>query len=213
MSPSFKTQVQGMERRVPRETFPAPPDPRPKGSKGREGFECCLSELSQSGNPSKPTKGKGRRGYRQRTKSKQRKRSESSDGESGESGSGSNPSPGSGTGSGSELEGVAIVRDYEKRWDARRRDPRVNGADIYVARFTKHGMGSARPCWRCLEWSRWAGIKRIFHWNDEEGRFEVVKVNSANLAHYETHADVRLFAGLVGNPLLHLLLHRRSTTF
>jgi len=88
-------------------------------------------------------------------------------------------------------------REAQKGWHARRRDPRVNGADIYVARFTKNGMGSAKPCWRCLEWCRWAGVKRVFHWNGEEGKFDVVKVNSAqgNIA-YETHADFRLFAGL-----------------
>lgn len=88
-------------------------------------------------------------------------------------------------------------RDVEKRWDARRRDSRVNGADIYVARFTKSGTGTAKPCWRCLEWCRWAGVKRIFHWNAEELKFEMVKVNSAQLDQYETHADIRLFAGLV----------------
>ena len=59
-------------------------------------------------------------------------------------------------------------------------------------------MGSAAPCWRCLEWCRWAGVKRIFHWNGDESRFDVVKVNNAQGAvMYETHADVRLFAGLV----------------
>ena len=64
-------------------------------------------------------------------------------------------------------------------------------------------MGSAAPCWRCLEWCRWAGVKRIFHWNGDESRFDVVKVNNAQGAvMYETHADVRLFAGLVrGSPL------------
>jgi len=82
------------------------------------------------------------------------------------------------------------------KWDARRRDPRVNGADIYVARFTKQGVGSARPCWRCLEWCRWAGVKRVFHWNGEASRFEVVKVNGVHGDVYETHADGRLFAGL-----------------
>ncbi|CDO77481.1 hypothetical protein BN946_scf184902.g15 [Trametes cinnabarina] len=40
MSPSFKTQVQGMERRVPPAT---PPEPRTKGSKGSAGPERCLS--------------------------------------------------------------------------------------------------------------------------------------------------------------------------
>ena len=94
------------------------------------------------------------------------------------------------------------VKDGDRGWDTRRRDPRANGADIYVARFTKNGMGSARPCWRCLEWCRWAGVKRIFHWNAEENRFEVVKVNSAQSGQYETHADIRLFAGLVRDLFL-----------
>ncbi|GBE86947.1 hypothetical protein SCP_1001910 [Sparassis crispa] len=96
----------------------------------------------------------------------------------------------------SESCGSCSGKEVERRWDARRRDSRVNGADIYVARFTKNGMGSARPCWRCLEWCKWAGVKRIFHWNNEEGRFDVVKVNSAQRDIYETHADFRLFAGL-----------------
>lgn len=80
----------------------------------------------------------------------------------------------------------------------------MNGADIYVARFTKSGMtGSAAPCWRCLEWCRWAGVKRIFHWNADEGGFDVVKVNNPQGGGmYETHADVRLFAGLVRGLLL-----------
>ncbi|KAI0696091.1 hypothetical protein BC835DRAFT_1414489 [Cytidiella melzeri] len=83
-----------------------------------------------------------------------------------------------------------------KGWDVRRREPRVNGADIYVARITKNGTGSAKPCWRCLEWCRWAGVKRVFHWNSEEGRFDVVKVNGDGRENYETRADLRLFAGL-----------------
>jgi hypothetical protein len=58
-------------------------------------------------------------------------------------------------------------------------------------------MGSAKPCWRCLEWCRWAGVKRIFHWNGEEGKFDMVKVNTAERDQYETHADIRLFAGMV----------------
>ncbi|KAI0339138.1 hypothetical protein BDW22DRAFT_1347992 [Trametopsis cervina] len=82
-----------------------------------------------------------------------------------------------------------------KGWDVRRRDPRVNGADIYVARTTKNGMGDAKPCWRCLEWCRWAGVKRVFHWNSEEGRFDMVKVNSEGRENYETRADSRLFSG------------------
>jgi hypothetical protein len=45
-----------------------------------------------------------------------------------------------------------VVVDVEKAWSARRRDPRINGVDLYVARVTKVGMGSAKPCWWCLEW-------------------------------------------------------------
>ena len=93
--------------------------------------------------------------------------------------------------------GGPVVVDVEKAWSARRRDPRINGADLYVARVTKVGMGSAKPCWRCLEWCRWAGVKRIFHWNGEEGKFDMVKVNTAERDQYETHADIRLFAGMV----------------
>ncbi|KAH9176072.1 hypothetical protein EDB89DRAFT_2091960 [Lactarius sanguifluus] len=86
--------------------------------------------------------------------------------------------------------------EADKAWSARRRDPRINGADIYVARVTKVGMGSARPCWRCVEWCRWAGVKRIFHWNGEDGKFDMVKVNTAERDQYETHADIRLYAGM-----------------
>ncbi|KIJ06007.1 hypothetical protein PAXINDRAFT_140914 [Paxillus involutus ATCC 200175] len=61
--------------------------------------------------------------------------------------------------------------------NARRRDPRVNGADLYVVRVVKSSTGSAKPCWRCV-------------------RFDVVKVNSVGEGDvYETQADTRLFAG------------------
>jgi len=88
------------------------------------------------------------------------------------------------------------LRDVNRGRDSRRRDPRVNGADIYVARITKNGTGGAKPCWRCLEWCRWAGVKRVFHWDSELGKFDAVKVNSTERDQYETHADGRLYAGL-----------------
>lgn len=47
-------------------------------------------------------------------------------------------------------------------------------------------------------------MKRIFHWNAEESKFDVVKVNSAESGQYETHADIRLFAGLVSVPSITL---------
>lgn len=84
--------------------------------------------------------------------------------------------------------------DSSKSRDSRRRDSRLNGADIYVARVTKNGMGSAKPCWRCLHWCHWAGIKRIFHWNNTASRWEVVKVNSPGTDQYETTTDTRLYA-------------------
>ena len=82
-----------------------------------------------------------------------------------------------------------------KSWDSRRRDSKLNGADIYVARITKHGMGSAMPCWRCLYWCYWAGIRRIFHWDGIANKWVVVKVNNPGKAQYQTTSDSRLYAG------------------
>ncbi|KAK7055522.1 CMP/dCMP-type deaminase domain-containing protein [Favolaschia claudopus] len=71
---------------------------------------------------------------------------------------------------------------------------KLNGCDLYVCRTTKKGeFGCSKPCWRCVSWCRWAGIKRIFHWSVEEGRFICLKVGDASVAEcYETVADVRL---------------------
>ncbi|OSX58020.1 hypothetical protein POSPLADRAFT_1061107 [Postia placenta MAD-698-R-SB12] len=147
---------------------------------------------AESQPPSHPrSKGKGKGASRPQPR---RSSSSSSGDSSGSEGSRSPASEPCGSGCGG---GPAGVRDVAKGWHARRRDPRANGADLYVARFTKNGMGTARPCWRCLEWCRWAGIKRIFHWNDEERKFDMIKVNNAqDYVMYETHADLRLFAGL-----------------
>jgi len=80
-------------------------------------------------------------------------------------------------------------------WDTRRRDPRISGADVYVARVTRKGIiGPASPCWRCIEWCRWAGIKRIFHWDPENGRWEVVKVNDVDKV-YCTNSDLKMVGG------------------
>lgn len=151
---------------------------------------------------------------------REREEAEAFSDESGESSSGSNVGGGSGSSSGrgggeKEGHGHRLCRkcsrspepkaccapadpsrgEGDRAWSARRRDPRVNGADIYVVRVTKMGMGSAKPCWRCLEWCRWAGVKRIFHWNVDEGKFDVVKVNTAEKDQYTTHSDIRLYAG------------------
>ncbi|KAK0216287.1 hypothetical protein IW262DRAFT_1439503 [Armillaria fumosa] len=77
----------------------------------------------------------------------------------------------------------------------RRRFSKITGADLYVVRTTKNGMGCARPCWRCIDWCDWAGIKRIFYWNESDGTFCCLKVADAKNTRYETQADVRLFGG------------------
>ena len=85
----------------------------------------------------------------------------------------------------------------ESAW--RYRFGRTHGADLYVARFTKQGFGTASPCWRCLAWCRWAGVKRVFHYDGTSAKWNVVKVNGADASDvaYETHADGRLFSGAV----------------
>ncbi|CEH16634.1 Cytidine deaminase-like [Ceraceosorus bombacis] len=34
----------------------------------------------------------------------------------------------------------------------------------------------SRPCWRCIQWCRWAGIKRAF-WTTKDGRWEGAKIS------------------------------------
>lgn len=85
--------------------------------------------------------------------------------------------------------------------DSRRRDPRVSGSDLYVVRVKKSGLGDAMPCWRCLEWCRWAGVKRVFHWNSTSegegtGRWEVVKVNDSTMKLYQTRSDFNLVSAV-----------------
>ena len=96
---------------------------------------------------------------------------------------------------------------------------KVSGADLYVARMTRSGMlGNAMPCWRCLEWCKWAGVKRVFHYAiDEEvmedeggcasskgkgkesrrgGKWVCVKVNEVNPEDcYWTQGDGRILGG------------------
>lgn len=91
---------------------------------------------------------------------------------------------------------IALARS-ERRWDARRRDPRVNGADLYVVRVSKAGTGSAKPFWRCVRWCPWSDVKRIFHRDPVLGRFGVLKANGTEGCVYETSSDARLFAGAV----------------
>jgi len=43
------------------------------------------------------------------------------------------------------------------------------------ASSTEPKYADSRPCWRCLKWMEWAGIKRVF-WTDENGVWEGAKV-------------------------------------
>ncbi|KAJ7270625.1 hypothetical protein B0H12DRAFT_1320109 [Mycena haematopus] len=80
------------------------------------------------------------------------------------------------------------------RKGGRSRFSRLNGCDLYVCRISnKSGeFGCSKPCWRCVDWCAWAGIRRIFHWSVEEERFICLKVRDASQTEcYETTADVR----------------------
>jgi len=102
-----------------------------------------------------------------------------------------------GSSGGGEESAFQPASESPRQWSGRRRNPRVNGADLYVARITKNGLGCAKPCWRCIEWCRWAGVKRIFHYDGEIAQFQVVKVNATCTDMvYETHSDVRLYTGM-----------------
>ncbi|KAK0570159.1 hypothetical protein OC861_000108 [Tilletia horrida] len=46
-------------------------------------------------------------------------------------------------------------------------------ASSVVERGPKYA--DSRPCWRCLKWMEWAGIKRVF-WTDDQGVWEGAKV-------------------------------------
>ncbi|KAF8326042.1 uncharacterized protein EI90DRAFT_3071277 [Cantharellus anzutake] len=86
-------------------------------------------------------------------------------------------------------------------YDARRRNPKINGADLYVVRITPGGgTGPSKPCARCIEWCRWAGIKRVFHWDGKSSMFEVAKVSDES-GIYVTPADIKLRNGTI-SPLL-----------
>ncbi|KAG7443219.1 uncharacterized protein BT62DRAFT_953671 [Guyanagaster necrorhizus] len=90
---------------------------------------------------------------------------------------------------------AAAQRNLLRPASRRCRFSKITGADLYVVRTTKSGMGCARPCWRCIDWCDWAGIKRIFHWSESDGTFCCLKVADAKSTPYETQADVRLFGG------------------
>ncbi|KAJ7457044.1 hypothetical protein FB451DRAFT_1342006 [Mycena latifolia] len=68
----------------------------------------------------------------------------------------------------------------------------ISGSTLYVCRVTKDGFGCSKPCWRCVDWCEWAGIKRIFYWSVVEGRFLCLKVGAPSGESYQTIADTRM---------------------
>jgi hypothetical protein len=98
-----------------------------------------------------------------------------------------------------ELECDVTTEDLKKAPDSRRRDPKVNGADLYVVRVTKSGCGSASPCGRCIKWCEWAGVRRVFHWDGVVGQWVMIKVNEQSTMgkSYTTNADIRVLDGTV----------------
>ncbi|KAJ7574018.1 hypothetical protein C8J56DRAFT_803502, partial [Mycena floridula] len=75
----------------------------------------------------------------------------------------------------------------------RQKHSKLNGADLYVVRVTKSGIRCSKPCWRCVDWCGWAGIKRIFYWNEQSDGFTCMKIRDAKQSLHETQADTRLF--------------------
>ncbi|KAF7307890.1 CMP/dCMP-type deaminase domain-containing protein [Mycena kentingensis (nom. inval.)] len=102
---------------------------------------------------------------------------------------------GVGTGTGAGSKGRKRSNDASSR----RKFGRVSGADLYVVRVTRSGeYACAKPCWRCIEWCAWAGIKRIFHWGVIEQRWVCLKVGDASAGDwYETLTDTRVFTGQI----------------
>ncbi|KAF8321612.1 hypothetical protein DL93DRAFT_2051337 [Clavulina sp. PMI_390] len=76
---------------------------------------------------------------------------------------------------------------------------KLNGTDLYIVRLSRNGQQSGRcdPCARCIAWARWAGVRRIFHWNTERSGWDVVKVNGIDVVGYLTQADARACNGMV----------------
>ncbi|KAJ7092448.1 hypothetical protein B0H15DRAFT_938552 [Mycena belliarum] len=94
--------------------------------------------------------------------------------------------------------GVRCVASSKKRARARhsRGGRDISGATLYVCRVTKDGFGCSKPCWRCVNWCEWAGVKRIFYWSVDEGRFVCLKVGAAGDQNiYQTAADTRFTRG------------------
>lgn len=86
---------------------------------------------------------------------------------------------------GADLYVVRLLQDVESKAKAkehRRRHQRVTPAVApRAATATPVNVvpryADSRPCWRCLEWMLWAGIKRVY-WTNTEGEWHGGKVSA-----------------------------------
>lgn len=82
---------------------------------------------------------------------------------------------------GADLYVVRLLQDVESKAKAkeqRRRHQRPNAPAVSPPTNVTPRYADSRPCWRCLEWMLWAGIKRVY-WTNAEGEWHGGKV--ANL--------------------------------
>jgi tRNA(Arg) A34 adenosine deaminase TadA len=52
---------------------------------------------------------------------------------------------------------------------------------------------TARPCWHCVAWCEWAGVKRIFYWDEAKDCFEVMRIAGGQCKEvvYRTRSDMK----------------------
>jgi len=78
-----------------------------------------------------------------------------------------------------------------------RRSTRTNNTDLYVVRINgaTGKPATARPCWRCVAWCEWAGVKRIFYWDENKNGFEVMRIGGGQCIKemvYRTRSDWKM---------------------
>lgn len=74
---------------------------------------------------------------------------------------------------------------------SRRHSRRTGGADLYVVRVTTSTgrLGNARPCGRCVAWCEWAGVRRIYYWDEKLNDFEVIRVGREEQVVHVTQSE------------------------
>lgn len=81
---------------------------------------------------------------------------------------------------GADLYVVRLLQDVESKAKAkeqRRRHQRAASLPTPPPPSAAPRYADSRPCWRCLEWMLWAGIKRVY-WTNTEGEWHGGKVST-----------------------------------